>query len=193
MRRRIGSPPAPPGEAAPMIVHVKPLIGVAAVVTGLALAPAAAHAATAYSPLDEEILRSSIQGDRFEITGGRIAETHAGSVRVRHLGARLVKDHTKSLGEAVGLAKRLGISVPSPSSTSQEWELGMVSSLSGNAFDVAYSRLEIQDHKQDIEEVHTELMGGSTPSVRALERKDLPTLRYHLHISKLAFWASTKE
>jgi putative membrane protein len=174
-----------------MIVHVKPLIGVAAVVTGLALAPAAAHAATAYSPLDEEILRSSIQGDRFEITGGRIAETHAGSVRVRHLGARLVKDHTKSLGEAVGLAKRLGISVPSTPSTSQEWELAMVSSLSGNAFDVAYSRLEIQDHKQDIEEVHTELQGGSNAEVRALERKDLPTLRFHLHLSKVAWWAST--
>jgi putative membrane protein len=174
-----------------MKLHVKPLLGVAAVVTGLALAPAAAHAAAVYSPLDEQILRASIQGDRFEVAGGRIAETHAGSPRVQHLGTRLVKDHRKSLREAVALAKRLGISVPSGPSTSEEWELGMVSGLSGHAFDVAYSRLEIQDHKQDIEDVHTELEGGSNPDVRALERKDLPTLRYHLHLSKLAWWAST--
>jgi putative membrane protein len=170
--------------------HVKPLIGAAVVAAGLALAPAA-HAASPYSPLDEEILRSSIQGDRFEIVGGKIAETHAGSARVQHLGTRLVKDHTKSLREAVALAKRLGISVPSTPSTSEEWELGMVSSLSGNAFDVAYSRLEVQDHKMDIEEVHTELQGGSNAEIRALERKDLPVLRYHLHLSKLAWWAST--
>jgi putative membrane protein len=174
-----------------MSLHVKPLLGVAAVVAGLALAPAAAHAAAPYSPLDEEILRSSIQGDRFEIAGGKIAETHAGSVRVQHLGKRLVSDHTKSLREAVKLAKQLGISVPSTPSTTEEWELAVVSGLTGNPFDVAYSRLEVQDHKMDIEEVHTELDGGSNAEVRALERKDLPTLRYHLHLSKLAWWAST--
>jgi putative membrane protein len=174
-----------------MNLYVRPFLGVAALVTAFALAPAAAHAAAPYSPLDEEILRSSIQGDRFEIIGGRIAETHAGSVRVNHLGVRLVKDHTKSLKEAVALAKRLGISVPSTPSTTEEWELAVVSGLSGNAFDVAYSRLEIQDHKMDIEDVHTELQGGTNAAVRALERKDLPTLRYHLHLSKLAWWAST--
>jgi putative membrane protein len=174
-----------------MNLHVKPLLGVAVVVAGLALAPAAAHAAATYSPLDEEILRTSIQGDRFEIIGGRIAETHAGSVRVKHLGARLVSDHKKSLREAIALAKRLGISVPSTPSTTEEWELAVVSGLTGNPFDVVYSRLEIQDHKQDIEEVHTELQGGLNAEVRALERKDLPTLRYHLHLSKLAWWAST--
>src|SRR3954452_11898428 len=172
-----------------MNVHVKPLLGIAAVATGLALAPPA-HAAP-YSPLDEDILQSSIQSDRFEVIGGGIAETPAGSARVQRLGARLVKDHKKSLREAVALAKRLGISVPPHPSTTEEWELGVVSGLSGNAFDVAYSRLEVQDHKMDIEEVHTELDGGSNPEIRALERKDLPTLRYHLHLSKLAWWAST--
>jgi putative membrane protein len=174
-----------------MKLHVKPLLGIAAVVTGLALAPAAAHAAAVYSPLDEEILQTSIQGDRFEIIGGRIAQTHAGSVRVQRLGARLVKDHTKSLREAVALAKRLGISVPSTPSTTEEWQLAVVSGLSGSAFDVAYSRLEVQDHKQDIEEVHSELRDGLNAEIRAMERKDLPVLRTHLHLSKLAWWAST--
>jgi putative membrane protein len=173
-----------------MNLHVKPLLGVAAVVTGLALAPAAAHAAV-YSPLDEQILRTSIQGDRFEITGGRIAETRAGSVRVQQLGARLVKDHTKSLKEAVRLAKQLGISVPSTPSTTEEWQLAVVSALTGHLFDVAYSRLEVQDHKQDIEDVHTELKGGLNAEIRALERKDLPVLREHLRLSKVAFWTST--
>jgi hypothetical protein len=83
--------------------------------------------------------------------------------------------------------------VPSAPSTTEEWELGVVSALSGKAFDVAYSRLEIQDHKMDIEDVHTEQEGGFNAKVIALEHKDLPTLRFHLHLSKLAFWASTKE
>jgi putative membrane protein len=186
------SPVKPLGQAAAM--NLKLSSALAAAVVGLALVPGAARAATAtYSPLDEDILRTSIQGDRFEIIGGKIAETHAGSARVQRLGARLVKDHTKSLREAVALAKQLGISVPSDPSTTEEWELSVVSALSGKAFDVAYSGLEVQDHKQDIEEVHTEQEGGFNPRVIALEHKDLPTLRFHLHLSKLAFWASTKE
>jgi predicted outer membrane protein len=176
-----------------MNIHVKPLLGAAVVAAALGLAPAAAHAATTYSPLDEEILRTSIQGDRFEIIGGRIAQTHAGSAQVAGLGATLVKDHTKSLREAVRLARALGISVPSTPSTSEEWELATVSGMSGKAFDVAYSYLEVEDHKQDIEEVHTEQEGGLNRRVIALEHHDLPTLRTHLHLSKLAYWASTKE
>jgi putative membrane protein len=171
-----------------MTSHLKCVV-VAAV--ALAVAPPVAHAAAVYSPLDEEILRTSIQGDRFEVIGGKIAESKGASARTRALGARLVADHTKSLHEAVALAERLGISVPSDPSTTEEWELSVVSGLSGNAFDVGYSSLEVQDHKQDIEEVHTELEHGLNPSVRALERKDLPTLRFHLHISKRAFWAAT--
>jgi putative membrane protein len=173
-----------------MKTHLKCIVAAS---VALAVAPPAAHAAAVYSPLDENILRTSIQGDRFEIIGGKIAATHAGSVRVRDLGATLVKDHTKSLREAVALAKRLGISVPSTPSTTEEWELSVVSGLSGSAFDVAYTSLEIQDHKQDIEDVHTEQEHGLNAAVIALEHHDLPTLRTHLHLSKVAFWASTKE
>jgi putative membrane protein len=153
--------------------------------------PAVAHGATpgAYSRLDETLLRSSIQGDRFEIIGGKQAQSQAVAPRTRALGARLVKDHSKSLKEAVKLAKALGISVPSTPTPSQEWELQMVAAQPGTAFDAAYSRLEIQDHKQDIEETHEEIDHGLNPSVRALARSDLPILRTHLRLSKQAWWS----
>jgi putative membrane protein len=173
--------------------HVTPVLGAAVAAAALLLAPAAAHAAATYSPLDEQILRTSIQGDRFEIAGGKIAQTHAGSVRVKDLGQTLVKDHTKSLREAIALAKRLGISVPSTPSTTEEWELSAVAGATGKNFDVGYTSLEVQDHKQDIEDVHTEQEHGFNRSVISLEHHDLPTLRTHLHLSNVAYWASLKE
>ena len=48
-------------------------------------------------------------------------------------------------------------------------------------------------HTWDIEDVHTEQEGGSNRQVIALEHHDLATLRTHLHLSKLAYWASLKE
>jgi putative membrane protein len=154
----------------------------------LVLSPAAAHAASPYSPLDEQSLRTSIQGDRFEIAGGKIGEANAVTPAVRALAVRLVRDHTKSLREAIAVAHRLGIDVPKAPSTTEEWELKTIAPMSGDPFDAAYAYLEIQDHKQDIEDTNMELEHGLNPSVRALARTDVPVLRTHLRLSKHALW-----
>src|SRR4051812_33901948 len=151
----------------------------------VAAAPQLAQART-YSPLDEEMLQTSIQGDRFEVAGGTLAQSRGATPAIKSLGARLAKDHAKSLKEAVQLARRLGISVPKTPSPTQEWQLDVVGAMSGTGFDAAYAKLEIQDHKQDIDESKTEARRGLNSSVRALARKDLPTLRAHLKLSKEA-------
>jgi putative membrane protein len=162
-------------------------LAAAAAAAALVLVPSAARAAT-YSPLDESSLQTSIQGDRFEIAGGKLAQARAVTPAVRALGARLVTDHTKSLHEAVALAHKLGIDVPGSPSTTQEWELTTLRGMSGMPFDAAYAYLEIQDHKQDIEESVMEVREGFNHSVRHLALSDLPTLRTHLRLSKQALW-----
>jgi putative membrane protein len=123
-----------------------------AALTAAVLLTTPAHAQTrSYSPLDEYMLQSSIQGDRFEIAGGQLAQSKAATPATKALGARLVKDHSKSLADAIKVAKRLKISVPKTPSPSQEWELEIVGGLAGTSFDAAYAKLEVQDHKQDIE------------------------------------------
>src|SRR4051812_36048737 len=170
-----------------MTTRRMPLLG-ALTAAALAFAPGAAHAATVYSPLDETMLQASIQGDRFEIAGGRIAAARAVTPAVGSLGARLVKDHSKSLREAVALARRLGIAVPATPTTSEEWELAAVSAMSGPEFDAAYAYLEIQDHKMDIEDSRNELDHGLNHSVRHMAHEDLPVLRMHLRLSEQALW-----
>lgn len=152
-----------------------------------ALSASSASAATKpYSPLDEYLLQSSIQGDRFEIAGGKIAQSNGGSPAVKALGARLVKDHTKSLKEAITVAHRLKIFVPKTPTPSEEWELSVVAQLTGASFDRAYTSLEVQDHKQDIEDTKTELRHGVNASILKLARTDLPVLREHLKLSESA-------
>ena len=154
----------------------------------LVVSPGAAQAASRYSPLDEQSLQTSIQGDRFEIAGGKIGQANAVTPAVRALAARLIRDHTKSLHEAVRVAHQLGIDVPPTPSTSEEWELKTIAAMSGESFDASYSYLEIQDHKQDIEEAHTEIEHGLNSRIRGLPRSDLPVLRTHLRLSKRALW-----
>jgi putative membrane protein len=148
-----------------------------------------AHAATV-SGLDEQYVKTSIQGDRFEIAGGKLALAKSQNATVRTLAARLVKDHTKSLKESLALAKRLGISAPKAPTPSMQWELKIVSTLSGGAFDHWYSDLEVKDHVQDISEAADEAHSGVNGSVRSSAKQEIPTLRKHLKLSRAALKAS---
>jgi putative membrane protein len=160
---------------------------VAAGALALALAvPAAAPAAAPHGQLsaaDKMWLQTSIEGDLFEIAGGKLAQQQAAAQGVKDFGARLVTDHTKSLKEAKALAKAHGVQVPRAPSPSQQWELATVGALSGAAFDTSYVQLETADHQQDISETTDEVSDGTNLGVRRAAKKDLPALRAHLKIA----------
>jgi putative membrane protein len=165
-----------------------------AAAVALALVPAAPAAAARQSECgtaghrtsaqDETWLTSGIEGDRFEIIGGTAAQTKGATAAMRAFGARLVKDHSKSLSDAVKAAHRFGVTVPKTPSPSEEWELRTVGSFSGAAFDRSYSDLEVQDHIQDIQETKDEISDGCSATVRGLARDDLPVLREHLKLAR---------
>jgi len=191
----IGIPmPPPPNSNLEFIARIRlvPSVVISAFLVGFlatvvaSVVSAAPAAAKPYSPLDEYLLQSSIQGDRFEIAGGRLAQANGTSAAIKALGARLVKDHTKSLSEAVKVARNLGIAVPKAPTPSQEWELGTLGGLPATSFDAAYATLEVQDHKQDIDDTKLEISDGVNAGVRRLARTDLPVLRKHLALSKQA-------
>jgi putative membrane protein len=138
------------------------------------------------SAWDEQWLMMSIEGDRFEIAGGKLAQSKGSTEIVRELGARLVRDHSKSLEEAVALAKRLGIDVPDSPSPTQQWELRVVATFSGREFDRWYSDLEVQDHIQDIMEAQDEVKQGTNEEVRHLAAEEIPVLQQHLELARAA-------
>jgi putative membrane protein len=143
-----------------------------------------------FSAWDEQWLMMSIEGDRFEIAGGHLAEQKGASQQVRQLGARLVADHSKSLEDAVKVAEKLGIDVPDSPSPTQDWQLRVVATFSGGAFDRWYSDLEVQDHKQDITEAEDEVEKGCNGEIRKLAQDDLPVLHEHLSLAEAALEAS---
>ncbi|MBV8953414.1 MAG: DUF4142 domain-containing protein [Solirubrobacterales bacterium] len=149
-----------------------------------------ASAQRGVSGLDKEYLKTSMQGDIFEITGGKLARVKTHNRAVLTMANRLVSDHTKSLRDAARLARRLGVEVPKSPTPSETWELQVVRSLSGRSFDHWYSRLEVYDHLQDIDETTSEIQDGSNGAVRAEAKTDLPMLRTHLKLARIAAAAS---
>jgi putative membrane protein len=146
-----------------------------------------------YSAWDEQWLMMSIQGDRFEIAGGQLAQEKGKSNEVQELGARLVADHTKSLEDAIAVAEELGIDVPDSPSPTQQWQLRVLSRFSGHRFDRWYADLEVQDHIQDISEAQDEVDEGCNDDIQQLAADDLPVLKEHLALAQAALAAVTED
>jgi putative membrane protein len=151
---------------------------------------AAASARADAPPQDENWLTTSISGDRFEIAGGKIALARAETAAVKALARRLIRDHTKSLRDAIEVAHALGVPVPPAATPSEQWELNRVKNIRRGSFDVQYAVLEVKDHDQDIEETGFEAREGEEYVVREEALKDLPMLNVHLRLAKAAVAAA---
>jgi putative membrane protein len=163
---------------------MKKALCAACALLGLLALPAAA--ATKPSAMDEQWLKTSIAGDRFEIAGGKLAMKKGTTKAVKSLAARLVKDHSKSLSESLALAKKLHVQAPARPTPSMQWELQAVAQFSGDAFDAQYANLEILDHVQDIAEAKDEASDGSDADVTAAAKKAVPILKMHLSMARHA-------
>jgi len=171
-----------------------PLLCACLAVAAVAVVPTAgaksSKSSKPFSAADEQYLKTSMQGDLFEIVGGKWAKSHTRTAAVLRMADRLVTDHFKSYDDAAKLAHSLGIAVPTTPTPSQVWELTMVTSLHGKAYDHWYSSLEVYDHVQDIQETTDEVNDGTNSKVRDDARTELPTLREHLTLARAALAAN---
>src|SRR5687767_4394345 len=92
----------------------------------LACTAGAGASSQAVGALDEAWLQMSIEGSRFEIIAGNLAQRRGKSASVRSLGTLVARDHTKSLREAATLAKSLGVKVPTTPSPTQRWQIAQL-------------------------------------------------------------------
>jgi putative membrane protein len=172
-----------------MIAAIAAALVTAAILVASAGASSGRSSSTTVSGLDKMSLQTSMEGDLFEIAGGKIALKKSHTPAVDALAKRLIKDHTKSYLDAAKVAKAVGVKIEKTPTPSEVWELLTVSKVSGSTFDRWYTSLEVYDHVQDIQETSDEIKDGSNAAVVSDAKQDLPMLKMHLKLSKAALRA----
>jgi putative membrane protein len=161
-------------------------IAIAAVLALSGTAGGASKTPKRLNALDVSWLSTSMQGDLFEIRGGKMAQRRGTTARVRALGRRLASDHAKSYAEDYAVAKALGLDTPNTPTASERWELSDLAHRYGADFNRAYASLEVADHTQDILETKEEIQRGYNDQIKGLAKDDLPMLKMHLGLSTRA-------
>ena len=139
-------------------------------------APAAAAPA-------RKFLNDAVQGDRSEMTLGRLIQSEGGSFAVRAFGAKLVRDHARAHAQALALARSMHIGISDTIMPEARAERSKLQRLRGSPFDREVRRYMVRDHRKDIAEFEAQASHGDGRTAE-LARQTLPTLRKHLSIAE---------
>jgi putative membrane protein len=133
---------------------------------------------------DSTFVTKAAQGGMAEVKLGNLAKEKAESADVKNYGQTMVTDHTKINDELKQIATSKNITLPSDVDAKDQATYDRLSKLSGAAFDRAYMRDMVADHKADISEFKREADRGSDADLKAFASKNLPTLEHHLEMAE---------
>ena len=165
--------------------HCVTLLAAVALAGGTALMAqsGSAERMTGNNP-DQAFMMKAAQGGMAEVQLGNLAKDHAESQAVKDFGQRMVNDHTKADDELKSLASQKNCTLPADLDAKDKATYDRLSKLNGAAFDKAYMRDMVTDHRKDVAEFRHESQMGSDPDVKAWAGKTLPTLEEHLKLAE---------
>ncbi|MFD6361811.1 DUF4142 domain-containing protein [Streptomyces roseolus] len=130
---------------------------------------------------DEMFLMQAHQGNLAEIAAGHDARKGATSACVKHVGAALVRDHTKLDADVKMLADKLNVTLPTSPSAEQKKELAAVQAKAGSpAYDAAWLTAQDAAHRKTLALIDQEIKAGKNTEVVAAARTARPVVAMHL-------------
>lgn len=132
---------------------------------------------------DRTFMKEAAQGGMAEVNLGQLAAQNASDPDVKAFGQRMVTDHSKANDQLKQVATGMNVTLPTDVKASDKAEANRLSKLTGAAFDRAYVREMVKDHKKDVAEFQKEAKSGHG-DVQSFASTTLPTLQEHLKMAE---------
>ena len=136
------------------------------------------------SSADTKFMTEAAQGGMEEVELGKLAATNGSNADVKTFGQRMVDDHSKANDQLKQVAQSKGVTLPTEVNKSQQKDIDKLSKLNGDAFDRAYMKMMVQDHKKDVAEFKKESKSAKDADVKSFASTTLPTLEDHLKMAQ---------
>ncbi|MDB6066095.1 MAG: putative outer membrane protein, partial [Pedosphaera sp.] len=126
----------------------------------------------------------TLQCGTMEVNLGQLAVQKGADQAIRDFGQRMIEDHRKANQELTEIINLKGASIPEPSNKKGERMAEHLLSLSGTAFDKAYIKHMVRDHKKAVKEFEMETESAGDAELKNWAAGTLPTLKTHLHMAE---------
>ncbi len=140
------------------------------------------NAAGQNTAMDKLFVRNALQGGMAEVQLGQLTLQKSNNDQVKQFAQRMIDDHTK-LGEQMKpVAQQLGVSEPNGVSKKDKATMAKLEALSGPAYDQAYIKDMVKDHKKDLSDFQTEASSGQDPTVKDAANQGSKVIAQHLQM-----------
>jgi putative membrane protein len=129
---------------------------------------------------DRAFAREAALGSMAEVELGKLAQEKATNPDVKRFAERMVTDHSKANDELKQWADANHVTLPTQLDAKHKATRDKLEKLSGAAFDKAYMRDMLTDHKTDVAKFKTESNRAQNDGLKDWAGKTLPTLQEHL-------------
>ena len=136
------------------------------------------------SSQDHKFVMETAMGGLKEVELGRVAAQQGATDAVKQFGQRMVDDHTNANTELMTLATSKGMTLPAELDEKHRADVTKLSSMTGAAFDRAYAKMMVNDHKKKVDNFEKQSTKGTDPDIKAFATKTLPTVQEHLQMAR---------
>ncbi len=129
---------------------------------------------------DAAFIKKAANGGMTEVALGKVAAEKGESKEVRDFGSRMVTDHSKINDQLKEVAGKMNVEVPAKVNAKHQAMIDKMSSMSGAAFDKAYVKAMVKDHKKDIAEFEAASKSVKNEDLKKFIDDAVPVMKEHL-------------
>lgn len=134
--------------------------------------------------MDKMFVTKAMQGSLAEVQLGQLTLQKSNNDQVKQFAQRMIDDHTKLNEQMKPVAQQLGAQVPSQISKGDRKTIAKLQALSGSAYDQAYIKDMVKDHKQDLTDFQTEASSGQDQTVKDAASQGSKIIAGHLQMAQ---------
>jgi putative membrane protein len=132
--------------------------------------------------MDKMFVKKALQGGMAEVQLGQLTLQKSSNDQVKQFAQKMIDDHTKLGEEMKPVAQQLGVSAPDGPSKKDKSTIAKLQALSGSAYDQAYIKDMVKDHKQDLSDFQTEASSGQDQTVKDAANQGSKVIAQHLQM-----------
>jgi putative membrane protein len=130
--------------------------------------------------MDKAFVRKALEGGMTEVQLGQLAAQKSSNPDVKQFGQKMVDDHTKLGDQMKQVAEQMNIKPPDSLSSKDKANVAKLSALDGDAFDKAYIKDMVKDHKSDDNDFKMEAQSTQNPQLKQMVMQSDQTIESHL-------------
>ena len=137
-------------------------------------------AATPNNDADAVFAKQAVIGGLAELALAKMALAKSGDTKIKDFADMMAVDHTRSNGELTNLVKSKTMQLPGALDEPHRQTADSLSKLSGSAFDKAYVRIMVDEHKKALTLMQNEAQNGKDADLKAFAGKTAQIVQTHL-------------